>query len=94
MEQTVSAFSAAREAALKFAKNTSVGENQATKRKADEEATSSQHEPQSKRLRSSARLSSRIEGTPPAPSIDVVEDSEDEDFEPEMSMAAFPRQIC
>lgn len=89
MEQTVSAFSAAREVALKFAKNASVGEKQATKRKADGGATSSQHEPQPKRLRSSTRLSSRIEATPPAPSIDVVEDSEDEDFEPEMSMATF-----
>lgn len=86
MEQTVAAFSDAREEALKFARSASLEKKQSPKRKADnDDAEGSQPEPHSKRLRSSARLSSRAEVTPPAPSIDVVEDSEDEDFEPENS---------
>lgn len=81
MEQTVAAFSEARTDALKFARSASIDRKQSPKRKADAEEESSQPEPQSKRLRSSARLSGRAEVTPPQPSVEVVEDSEDEDFE-------------
>ncbi|KAJ6780472.1 hypothetical protein PWT90_01838 [Aphanocladium album] len=85
MEQTVAAFSEARAEALKFARSAGIEKKQSPKRKADDDRESTQPEPHSKRLRSSARLSSRAEVTPPAPSIEIVEDSEDEDFEPENS---------
>ncbi|TQV93009.1 DNA repair protein (RadR) [Cordyceps javanica] len=94
MEQTVAAFSEAREAALKFARSASVEKKkQSPKRKADD-TESSQPEPHSKRLRSSARISSRAEATTPAPSADVVEDSEDEDYEPENSDGLVPCPMC
>lgn len=84
MEQTVAAFSDARTESLKFARSASIEKKQSPKRKALDGEGSLQPEPQSKRLRTSARLSSRADVTPPAPSIEV-EDSEDEDFEPENS---------
>ncbi|KAJ3474410.1 hypothetical protein NLG97_g9858 [Lecanicillium saksenae] len=94
MEQTVAAFSEARTEALKFARSASIDKKQSPKRKADDNGESSQPEPHSKRLRSSARLSSRAEATPPAPSIEVVEDSEDEDFELETNDGLVPCPMC
>ncbi|KAJ4155431.1 hypothetical protein LMH87_000673 [Akanthomyces muscarius] len=94
MEQTVAAFSDTRAEALKFARSASIEKKQSPKRKAEDDEESSQPEPQSKRLRSSARLSSRADVTPPAPSIDVVEDSEDEDFEPENNDGLVPCPMC
>ncbi|KAM3511137.1 hypothetical protein MY11210_005188 [Beauveria gryllotalpidicola] len=94
MEQTVNAFSKAREEALKFARSVSVDKKQPPKRKADGGGDSSQPEPHSKRLRSSARLSSRTDATPPTPSVDVVEDSEDEDFEPDNNDGLVPCPMC
>ncbi|OAA55989.1 DNA repair protein, Rad18 [Cordyceps fumosorosea ARSEF 2679] len=95
MEQTVAAFSEAREEALKFARSASVEKKKSSpKRKADGGAEISQPEARSKRLRSSVRLSSRAEVTPPAPSIDVVEDLEDEDFEPENDDGLVPCPMC
>ncbi|KAM3507350.1 hypothetical protein MY10362_001803 [Beauveria mimosiformis] len=95
MEQTVAAFSKAREEALKFARCASVDKKQPPKRKADgADDSSSQPEPHSKRLRSSARLSSRADTTPPTPSVDVVEDSEDEDFEPDNNDGLVPCPMC
>ncbi|KAM3556551.1 hypothetical protein ARSEF4850_005485 [Beauveria asiatica] len=95
MEQTVAAFSKAREGALKFARSASVDKKQPPKRKADGgDDSSSQPEPHSKRLRSSARLSSRVDMTPPTPSVDVVEDSEDEDFEPDNNDGLVPCPMC
>ncbi|PQK13887.1 hypothetical protein BB8028_0004g08180 [Beauveria bassiana] len=96
MEQTVAAFSKTREEALKFALGASVDKKQPPKRKADGggDDSSSQTEPHSKRLRSSARLSSRADTTPPTPSVDVVEDSEDEDFEPDNNDGLVPCPMC
>lgn len=88
MEQTVAAFSEARTEALNFARSASIEKKQSPKRKAQDGGESLQPESQSKRLRTSARLSSRADVKPPAPSIDVVEYSEDDDFEPENSTLA------
>ncbi|ATY66365.1 DNA repair rad18 [Cordyceps militaris] len=94
MEQTVAAFSEAREDALTFARRASVEKKQPTKRRADDDGGNAQPESHSKRLRTSARLSGRAEVTPPAPSMDVVEDSEDEDFEPDNNDGLVPCPMC
>lgn len=77
------AFSKARDAVLEVARGARKRET-TPKRKSDEGETSSQ--PESKRVRTSARLSSRAEQQPPPPPpppVDVVEDSEDDEYVPE-----------
>lgn len=77
------AFSKARDTVLEVARDALKRES-TPKRKSDEVETSSQ--PESKRVRTSARLSSRAEqpAPPPPPEpVEVVEDSEDDEYVPD-----------
>lgn len=82
MEETVEAFSKARDAVLEVARDVLKRES-TPKRKSDRVETNSQ--PESKRVRTSARLSSRAEQPPPPPPepVEVVEDSEDDEYVPD-----------
>jgi E3 ubiquitin-protein ligase RAD18 len=89
MEETVDSFTKARQAALELARNAMSTAKKSPKRKVETAPVAETAEPNAKRLRSSARLSSRAEAesSPPVTqSVDVVGDSEDEDLVPENSM--------
>ncbi|KAK3182089.1 E3 ubiquitin-protein ligase rad18 [Lecanicillium sp. MT-2017a] len=86
MEETVESFTKARQSALDLARNANAASKRSPKRKVEEAHAADNTAPNAKRLRSSARLSSRTEteSSPPVTqTVDVVEDSEDEDFVPE-----------
>lgn len=91
MEETVESFTKARQSALDLARNANAASKRSPKRKVEEAHAADNTAPNAKRLRSSARLSSRTEteSSPPVTqTVDVVEDSEDEDFVPENSTNA------
>lgn len=97
MEETVESFTKSRQAALELARNATIAAKKSPKRKVEAASVAETAEPSAKRLRSSARLSSRAEAesSPPVTqSIDVVEDSDDEDFAPENSMRPITRDAC
>lgn len=93
MEEAVEAFKETRLAVLELAQNATTLSRRSPKRKAEEvdSVSGAQPAPESKRLRSSARLSqnksqpSYAQGAPEAAEEELVQvpDSEDEDFTPE-----------